>query len=222
MTGTAELVTAVRSAKQFLTYMASEPFRYAVAEALRLPDSYFEEFRADMRGKEGTARGRAGAGGLQGVPAGRHTSSPPTSAPSARPTASPSAAPSPSARAWSLSRTPSSTTTARPAPPSSASLSASGRRCWRRRPRGSRDWPPDATGERTGCPAQAKPETGGSGHHLPRGDPRALRRGWDYGRARLWRPTVVVGSPAGLSATRVGVTPRPCRPRRRPRGRPCR
>ncbi|MDQ0960238.1 aspartate/methionine/tyrosine aminotransferase [Streptomyces sp. B4I13] len=51
MTGTAELVTAVRSAKQFLTYVASGPFQYAVAEALRLPDSYFEEFRADMRNK---------------------------------------------------------------------------------------------------------------------------------------------------------------------------
>ncbi|MFF0080092.1 pyridoxal phosphate-dependent aminotransferase [Streptomyces canus] len=51
VTSTAELVTAVRSAKQFLTYVASGPFQYAVAEALHLPDSYFEEFRADMRGK---------------------------------------------------------------------------------------------------------------------------------------------------------------------------
>lgn len=45
------LVAAVRSAKQFLTYVASGPFQYAVAEALSLPDSYFEEFRADMRAK---------------------------------------------------------------------------------------------------------------------------------------------------------------------------
>ncbi|MET9888892.1 pyridoxal phosphate-dependent aminotransferase [Streptomyces sp. NPDC006465] len=42
------LVGAVRSAKQFLTYVASGPFQYAVAEALALPDSYFEAFRADM------------------------------------------------------------------------------------------------------------------------------------------------------------------------------
>ncbi|MEV3913186.1 pyridoxal phosphate-dependent aminotransferase [Streptomyces canus] len=42
------LVTAVRSAKQFLTYVASGPFQYAVAEALALPDSYFDGFRADM------------------------------------------------------------------------------------------------------------------------------------------------------------------------------
>ncbi|EGX58577.1 aminotransferase [Streptomyces zinciresistens K42] len=31
--------------------MASGPFQYAVAEALSLPDSYFEEFRADMLAK---------------------------------------------------------------------------------------------------------------------------------------------------------------------------
>lgn len=42
------LVSAVRSAKQFLTYVASGPFQYAVAEALTLPDAYFETFRADM------------------------------------------------------------------------------------------------------------------------------------------------------------------------------
>lgn len=51
VTGTAELVTAVRSAKQFLTYVASGPFQYAVAEALALPDTYFEGFRADMQAK---------------------------------------------------------------------------------------------------------------------------------------------------------------------------
>ncbi|WP_432063655.1 pyridoxal phosphate-dependent aminotransferase [Streptomyces sp. C10-9-1] len=51
VTSTAELVTAVRSAKQYLTYVASGPFQYAVAEALRLPDSYFEGFRADLRRK---------------------------------------------------------------------------------------------------------------------------------------------------------------------------
>lgn len=43
------LVTAVRSAKQFLTYVSSGPFQYAVAEALALPDAYFDTFRRDMR-----------------------------------------------------------------------------------------------------------------------------------------------------------------------------
>ncbi len=51
VTGTPDLVTAVRSAKQFLTYVASGPFQYAVAEALSLPDSYFDAFRADMLAK---------------------------------------------------------------------------------------------------------------------------------------------------------------------------
>ncbi|MFE2419790.1 pyridoxal phosphate-dependent aminotransferase [Streptomyces hokutonensis] len=51
VTGTPDLVTAVRSAKQFLTYVASGPFQYAVAEALQLPDSYFDGFRADLRRK---------------------------------------------------------------------------------------------------------------------------------------------------------------------------
>ncbi|MYX25190.1 pyridoxal phosphate-dependent aminotransferase [Streptomyces sp. SID8381] len=54
------LVTAVRSAKQFLTYVASGPFQYAVADALRLPDSYFDEFRADMLAKRDLL-----AGGLE-------------------------------------------------------------------------------------------------------------------------------------------------------------
>lgn len=51
MTGAPGLVTAVRSAKQYLTYVASGPFQYAVAEALALPDSYFSDFRADMLAK---------------------------------------------------------------------------------------------------------------------------------------------------------------------------
>ncbi|MEV5841299.1 pyridoxal phosphate-dependent aminotransferase [Streptomyces sp. NPDC051985] len=51
VTSTPELVTAVRSAKQFLTYVSSGPFQYAVAEALALPESYFEAFRQDMQTK---------------------------------------------------------------------------------------------------------------------------------------------------------------------------
>ncbi|SHN38795.1 N-succinyldiaminopimelate aminotransferase, partial [Actinacidiphila paucisporea] len=39
MTGSPELVAAVRTTKQFLTYVASGPFQYAVAEALALPDT---------------------------------------------------------------------------------------------------------------------------------------------------------------------------------------
>ncbi|KFF96785.1 aminotransferase [Streptomyces scabiei] len=60
VTAPRELVSAVRSAKQFLTYVASGPFQYAVAEALRLPDSYFADFRADMLAKRDLL-----AGGLE-------------------------------------------------------------------------------------------------------------------------------------------------------------
>ncbi|WP_338698686.1 pyridoxal phosphate-dependent aminotransferase [Streptomyces sp. Q6] len=51
VTSTPELVSAVRSAKQFLTYVSAGPFQYAIAEALALPDSYFDDFRADMTAK---------------------------------------------------------------------------------------------------------------------------------------------------------------------------
>lgn len=48
MTAAPELVMAVRSAKQYLTYVSAGPFQYAVAEALSLPESYFAHFRADV------------------------------------------------------------------------------------------------------------------------------------------------------------------------------
>jgi N-succinyldiaminopimelate aminotransferase len=51
VTGTPELVTAVRTVKQFLTYVTGGPFQYAVAQALALPDSYFTSISADLRGK---------------------------------------------------------------------------------------------------------------------------------------------------------------------------
>ena len=45
------LVTAVKTAKQFLTYVSSGPFQYAIAVGLQLPDEYFEEFRNEMLDK---------------------------------------------------------------------------------------------------------------------------------------------------------------------------
>ncbi|GGV01310.1 aminotransferase [Kitasatospora herbaricolor] len=48
VTASAPLVAAVRTAKQYLTYVSAGPFQYAVAEALRLPDEYFAAFRADL------------------------------------------------------------------------------------------------------------------------------------------------------------------------------
>ncbi|MDQ0795435.1 N-succinyldiaminopimelate aminotransferase [Streptomyces sp. B1I3] len=51
ITASRELVTAVRSVKQFLTYVSGGPLQYAVAEALRLPTAYFTELGADLRAK---------------------------------------------------------------------------------------------------------------------------------------------------------------------------
>ena len=48
VTGTPELVTAVRTAKQFLTYVGNGPFQYAAAVGLGLGDDYFTAYRDDL------------------------------------------------------------------------------------------------------------------------------------------------------------------------------
>ncbi|MFE9791254.1 pyridoxal phosphate-dependent aminotransferase [Streptomyces goshikiensis] len=65
ITSTPELVTAVRSVKQFLTYVSSGPFQYAVAEALSLPDSYYEGLRADLAAKRDLLSDGLAAAGFQ-------------------------------------------------------------------------------------------------------------------------------------------------------------
>ena len=55
---TPELTTAVRTAKQFLTYVSGGPFQYAIAAGLRLGDDYYAEFAADLKAK----RDHLGAG----------------------------------------------------------------------------------------------------------------------------------------------------------------
>ncbi|MBN1094441.1 pyridoxal phosphate-dependent aminotransferase [Blastococcus sp. TML/M2B] len=47
--GPAPLVTAVRTAKQFLTYVNAGPFQPAVAAGLRLPDAYFAGAARDLQ-----------------------------------------------------------------------------------------------------------------------------------------------------------------------------
>src|SRR5580693_2359444 len=51
VTATAELVAAVRAVKQFLTFVSSGPFQYAIAEALRMPDAYFAGISVQLRAK---------------------------------------------------------------------------------------------------------------------------------------------------------------------------
>ncbi|MEO9237032.1 MAG: pyridoxal phosphate-dependent aminotransferase, partial [Jatrophihabitantaceae bacterium] len=45
----ARLLTAVRSVKQFLTYVGSGPFQFAIAEGLGYPDEYFRELAGQLR-----------------------------------------------------------------------------------------------------------------------------------------------------------------------------
>ena len=73
VTGTPELVAAVRAAKQFLTYVGSGPFQYAVAQALALPDSYYSSISEDLRVKRDLmSAGLAGAGFEVYPPAGTY------------------------------------------------------------------------------------------------------------------------------------------------------
>ena len=51
VTGTRELVTAVRTAKQFLTYVSGGPFQYAIAVGLALPDTFYTELTANLHRK---------------------------------------------------------------------------------------------------------------------------------------------------------------------------
>ena len=49
MTGPADLVTAAKTAKQFLTYVNGAPFQPAIAAGLRLDDDHFEQLRHDLQ-----------------------------------------------------------------------------------------------------------------------------------------------------------------------------
>ena len=65
VTASPALTAAVRTAKQYLTYVSAGPFQYAVTEALRLPDLYFETLRADLRRKRDLLTAGLTAAGFQ-------------------------------------------------------------------------------------------------------------------------------------------------------------
>ncbi|HEV3381567.1 MAG TPA: pyridoxal phosphate-dependent aminotransferase [Trebonia sp.] len=50
-TATPELIDAVKTTKQFMTFVASGPFQYAIAEALGLPDAYYDNLKKDLKAK---------------------------------------------------------------------------------------------------------------------------------------------------------------------------
>jgi N-succinyldiaminopimelate aminotransferase len=63
VTATPELIAAVRAVKQFLTFVSSGPFQYAVAEALAMPDAYFTGISEALRVKRDLlCTGLAGVG----------------------------------------------------------------------------------------------------------------------------------------------------------------
>ncbi|MFA7324676.1 MAG: aminotransferase class I/II-fold pyridoxal phosphate-dependent enzyme, partial [Candidatus Nanopelagicales bacterium] len=49
--GPQDLITAVRTVRQHLSYVSGGPFQWALLTGLQLPDEYFTEFRADLAGR---------------------------------------------------------------------------------------------------------------------------------------------------------------------------
>ena len=74
------LVTAVRTAKQFLTYVSSGPFQPAIAAGLALPDAYFHGLADDHRAKRDRLVAGLEEAGLDVFVPAAPTSSRPTSA----------------------------------------------------------------------------------------------------------------------------------------------
>jgi N-succinyldiaminopimelate aminotransferase len=64
-TGPAELVAAVRAAKQFLTFAGGTPFQYAGAAALRLGDDWYASFAQELKAKRDRLCGGLAAAGLE-------------------------------------------------------------------------------------------------------------------------------------------------------------
>ncbi|MGY1606001.1 pyridoxal phosphate-dependent aminotransferase [Geodermatophilus sp. SYSU D00700] len=62
--GPAPLVAAVRTAKQFLTYVNAGPFQPAIAAGLGLPDAYFTRIAADLERRRDVLVGGLRAAGL--------------------------------------------------------------------------------------------------------------------------------------------------------------
>jgi N-succinyldiaminopimelate aminotransferase len=65
MSGPESLVTAAKTAKQFLTYVNGAPFQPAMAVGLALPDAYFHELAATLQtARDHLVSGLRGAGFL--------------------------------------------------------------------------------------------------------------------------------------------------------------
>ncbi|MGN6793078.1 MAG: pyridoxal phosphate-dependent aminotransferase [Streptosporangiaceae bacterium] len=65
ITATSELVTAVRTVKQFLTFVSGGPFQYAIAKALALPDDYFSSVADSLVARRDLMVGGLAAAGFE-------------------------------------------------------------------------------------------------------------------------------------------------------------
>jgi N-succinyldiaminopimelate aminotransferase len=63
--GPRELVSAVQTAKQFLTFVSGAPFQHAIARALELPDAYFDSFKSGLQAKRDRLCAGLEAAGLE-------------------------------------------------------------------------------------------------------------------------------------------------------------
>jgi N-succinyldiaminopimelate aminotransferase len=73
VTGTSALVAAVRTTKQFLTYVSSGPFQYAIAAGLGLPDTFYGGLASGLHAQRDLlAAGLAAAGFEVFQPAGTY------------------------------------------------------------------------------------------------------------------------------------------------------
>lgn len=67
--GPADLVAAVRTSKQFLTYASGGPLQYGIAAGLGLPDAYFDGLRTDLCAQRDALAAALRAAGLAPLPA---------------------------------------------------------------------------------------------------------------------------------------------------------
>jgi N-succinyldiaminopimelate aminotransferase len=65
VTASAELVTAVRTAKQFLTFVNGGPFQYAIAAGLALPDAFYAGAADSLRRKRDLLAGGLRSAGFE-------------------------------------------------------------------------------------------------------------------------------------------------------------
>jgi N-succinyldiaminopimelate aminotransferase len=66
--GPAELLASVRAAKQFLTYVSGAPFQPAIANALALPDSFYDDLASGLQSKRDLLSAGLRAAGLTVYP----------------------------------------------------------------------------------------------------------------------------------------------------------